>query len=222
MSIEDIKTTVQNLTDEEWGEFLGWVVSDEKPRRAAQPAVEQAKQEAESETSTRIAQQLAEEHPEIVEKPTVQADGEVREWEPWHPLKASTHYRYGDRTRHHGKIWRDVLDPTGDTLNVWEPGAAGIDECYWVEDEAETVETPEAEEETPDEPETSETEETPENEKNPETAEQPAAPAYRQPSGGHDAYKQGDRVTYNGAVYESTINGNVWAPDAYPQGWRKL
>ena len=47
--------------------------------------------------------------------------------------------------------------------------------------------------------------------------EQP--PEFVQPTGSHDAYKIGDRVTYNGKVYESTINGNVWAPDAYPQGW---
>lgn len=45
-------------------------------------------------------------------------------------------------------------------------------------------------------------------------------PEWKQPEGGHDAYKVGDRVTYNGKVYESTINGNVWAPDAYPQGWK--
>lgn len=48
--------------------------------------------------------------------------------------------------------------------------------------------------------------------------EQP--PEWKQPTGGHDAYKVGDRVTHNGKVYESTINGNVWAPDAYPQGWK--
>ena len=53
------------------------------------------------------------------------------------------HYRarYGDLTRHNGKVWRDVLDPTGDKLNVWEPGSPGIDERYWVEDEAEVSET---------------------------------------------------------------------------------
>lgn len=54
----------------------------------------------------------------------------MRDWEPWHPLKTDTHYRYGDKTRHNGKVWRDVLDPTGATLNVWEPGAQGIDERY--------------------------------------------------------------------------------------------
>lgn len=40
-----------------------------------------------------------------------------------------------------------------------------------------------------------------------------------QPAGGHDAYAIGDRVTFSGAVYESTINGNVWSPAAHPAGW---
>ena len=47
-------------------------------------------------------------------------------------------------------------------------------------------------------------------------------PEWVQPTGAHDAYNTGDRVTYNGRVYESTINGNVWPPDAYPQGWEDL
>ena len=103
-------------------------------------------------------------------------------------------YHYGDIVRYQGQLVRS----THKGLNSWEPGTLAFDGRIW---------------EVIDEPETPETS---------ETEEQPTAPAYRQPSGGHDAYKQGDRVTYNGAVYESTINGNVWAPDAYPQGWRKL
>lgn len=50
--------------------------------------------------------------------------------------------------------------------------------------------------------------------------EQEQPPAFVQPTGGHDAYKTGDRVLYNGKIYESTIDANVWAPDAYPQGWK--
>lgn len=42
---------------------------------------------------------------------------------------------------------------------------------------------------------------------------------YKQPAGGHDAYNIGDKVIFNNRVYESTINANVWAPDAYPAGW---
>lgn len=47
-------------------------------------------------------------------------------------------------------------------------------------------------------------------------------PDWVQPSGAHDAYNTGNRVTYNGKVYESTIDGNVWSPDAYPQGWTEV
>jgi len=45
-------------------------------------------------------------------------------------------------------------------------------------------------------------------------------PAFVQPTGAHDAYKQGDKVTYNGQHYISLIDNNVWAPDVYPAGWQ--
>lgn len=35
-------------------------------------------------------------------------------------------------------------------------------------------------------------------------------------------YMTGDRVTYNGKVYESLIDNNVWSPDAYPDGWKEI
>ena len=44
-------------------------------------------------------------------------------------------------------------------------------------------------------------------------------PEWVQPLGATDAYKKGDIVSYNGKLYRSTIDGNVWAPDAYPAGW---
>lgn len=40
-----------------------------------------------------------------------------------------------------------------------------------------------------------------------------------QPLGATDAYNTGDIVSYKGTLYRSTIDGNVWAPDAYPAGW---
>lgn len=33
---------------------------------------------------------------------------------------------------------------------------------------------------------------------------------------------KGDKVRYNGKVYESLIDNNVWAPDAYPLGWKEI
>lgn len=51
----------------------------------------------------------------------------------------------------------------------------------------------------------------------------PHAPAeFVQPTGAHDAYNLGDRVSYVGKVYESVINGNVWSPDVYPDGWKEI
>lgn len=44
-------------------------------------------------------------------------------------------------------------------------------------------------------------------------------PVWSQPTGAHDAYNTGDIVDYNGTLYKSTIDGNVWSPEAYPAGW---
>ena len=44
-------------------------------------------------------------------------------------------------------------------------------------------------------------------------------PVWAQPTGAHDAYNKGDIVNYNGVLYESLIDGNVYSPDAYPAGW---
>ena len=45
-------------------------------------------------------------------------------------------------------------------------------------------------------------------------------PDWVQPTGAQDAYNTGDKVRYEGKVYESTIDGNVWSPADYPQGWK--
>ncbi len=45
-------------------------------------------------------------------------------------------------------------------------------------------------------------------------------PEWVQPTGAHDAYNTGDKVTYNGKHYTSLLDGNVWSPDAYPAGWQ--
>ena len=42
-------------------------------------------------------------------------------------------------------------------------------------------------------------------------------PEWVQPTGAHDAYNIGDKVTYNGQRYVCTSNANVYAPDVY--GW---
>ena len=35
-------------------------------------------------------------------------------------------------------------------------------------------------------------------------------------------YMKGDKVKFNGKIYESVIDNNVWSPEAYPQGWKEV
>ena len=46
-------------------------------------------------------------------------------------------------------------------------------------------------------------------------------PIWTQPIGTHDAYNTGDIVQYKDKLYRSLIDGNVWSPEAYPQGWEE-
>lgn len=57
-----------------------------------------------------------------------------------------------------------------------------------------------------------------------EVAKPGEIPVWRQPTGAQDAYNKGDKVHYpdaSGDIYVSTIDGNVWSPADYPQGWQK-
>ena len=47
-------------------------------------------------------------------------------------------------------------------------------------------------------------------------------PEYVQPTGAHDSYKIGDKVTFNGKRYVSLIDGNNWSPSVYPAGWKEV
>ncbi len=111
-------------------------------------------------------------------------------------------YMTGDCCTDGGKVWRSTIDN-----NVWAPTAYPQG---W--EEATGTDTPEPEPEPEPEPGT---------EPEPGDGEEDI-PAFVQPTGAHDAYQTGDRVTYNGHIYESTINNNVWSPDTYPQGWKDL
>jgi hypothetical protein len=46
-------------------------------------------------------------------------------------------------------------------------------------------------------------------------------PEWEQPDS-TNPYMKGDKVTFNGVVYESTIDNNIWSPSAYPGGWRQV
>ena len=46
-------------------------------------------------------------------------------------------------------------------------------------------------------------------------------PEFVQPTGAHDAYHIGDKITFNGKHYVSLLDGNVWSPAVYPAGWQE-
>ena len=42
-------------------------------------------------------------------------------------------------------------------------------------------------------------------------------PEWRQPTGAHDAYAMGDKVSHNGKHWVSTADANIWEPGVF--GW---
>ena len=45
-------------------------------------------------------------------------------------------------------------------------------------------------------------------------------PEWVQPTGAHDAYNTGDKVTHNGKTWVSDVDNNVWEPGVY--GWKDI
>ena len=54
-----------------------------------------------------------------------------------------------------------------------------------------------------------------------ENGEQVDIPDFEQPDS-TNPYMKGDKVRFEGKVYQSLIDNNVWSPSAYPQGWEEL
>lgn len=120
---------------------------------------------------------------------------------------ATSPYSKGDCCTEGGKTWRSKIDNNVHSPSAYPQGWQDVA----TEEGGGTV-IPEPQPQPDPEP------EQPQEPEQPSEQEQP--PEFVQPTGGHDAYKVGDRVTYNGKVYESVIDANVWAPDTYPQGWK--
>lgn len=46
-------------------------------------------------------------------------------------------------------------------------------------------------------------------------------PEWEQPNS-TNPYMKGDKVTFDGKVYESAIDNNIWSPATYPAGWTEI
>lgn len=107
MSVEELQIQIAQLTAEEWAEFLAWVVTVEKPRRDAQPAVEEAQ--------AKLVEELWEARPELKpETGTTEITpaeteealvAQVKQWrQPATPLDG---YPRSELAALGGRVWRN-------------------------------------------------------------------------------------------------------------------
>lgn len=63
-----------------------------------------------------------------------------------------------------------------------------------------------------------------ENKDKAEGTEEPVEeyPEYKQPTGSHDSYNTGDKITDNGKKYICKMDNCVWSPDTYPDAWEEV
>lgn len=132
--------------------------------------------------------------PAEIETPSETVDTSYPEWRQ--PTCAVDCYNTGDTCTYNGKKYKCLIDGC-----VWNPD---VYPRGWqlVEDEEPEEPDPSTD---PEEPDTDEDE----------------WPAFVQPTGAHDAYKKGNKVTFNGKHYISLIDNNTWSPTDYPAGWQE-
>lgn len=107
-------------------------------------------------------------------------------------------YQIGDVCTEGGKLYRSTMENNVLEPSAYPQGWKTIDISGGV------ISQPEEPEEPTPEP------------------EEPKYPDFIQPTGAHDAYHIGDRVIYNGKLYECILDGNAYSPDDYPQGWKEI
>ena len=116
--MQDLKAQVQALTPEDWQTFLGWVVGEERDRRAAQPAVEAAQAE--------LVEELWEQQPDLkpqfvgtVDPDTPTLDALLAQLPAWaQPTSKASAYPHASLVQHKGRAWRNRRRG----LNAAEPG----------------------------------------------------------------------------------------------------
>lgn len=154
----------------------------------------------------------------------------------WVQPDSTNSYKNGDKVYHNDKFWISTMDG-----NIWEPGAVN---APWKEyivswengiayalnqkvlyDSEIYVSLIEKNTKIPTDISTwekyQEPDETLSNESTTEEDIELDIPEWVQPDN-DSAYSIGDKVTYDGKIYESLIDNNVWSPEAYPAGWSEV
>ena len=119
------------------------------------------------------------------------------------PLCAVDAYNLGDIVSYNGKLYKSIIN-----ANVWAPDVypAGWEEYTESTSGGDSGETGGGDSGTTE----------------PETPPTETIPDFVQPTGAHDAYKKGDKVKFEGKIYESLIDANTYSPSAYPAGWKEV
>ena len=199
--MQQIQDQVSALSRDEFSTFLSWVVSVEKPRRDAQPAVD----EANTKLITDLQEQGKLDTPEAMPwEPGMEVTPDNISSIPAWSDPGTDHtkmYHSGDVVTRNQRVWRS----NHPFLNHWGPGDFGVDDRIW-EDITPQWRLDEINGTAGDDPQPGD-----------------GVKDYVQPTGAHDAYQKGAVVRFtDGHVYESLINNNTWSPEAYPQGWRRV
>lgn len=139
MNVAELQEKIKQLNDAEFQELLSWVVTPERERREAQPAIDKAQ----ADIVTELQESGKLEKPEAVTEDEAKADVDaVPEWQD-PGTDHSRMYHYGDVVRYEGKLVRS----THQGLNSWAPGTLGFDGRIWeileTTAESETSETAE-------------------------------------------------------------------------------
>ena len=119
------------------------------------------------------------------------------------PLCAVDAYNLGDIVSYNSKLYKSIIN-----ANVWAPDVypAGWEEYTESTGGGDSGETGGGDSGTTE----------------PETPPTETIPDFVQPTGAHDAYKKGDKVKFEGKIYESLIDANTYSPSAYPAGWKEV
>lgn len=193
--MDNIKQSVEQLTEQEFREFLRWITADERKRRTTVVAVT----ERENEIATEYHQSQGDEI--VTEIPSDPTTISAPNWRQ--PFGAHDAWPINAIIFHNDKYWRNIAG----VPNVWEPGNDGPVPT-WQEI---TIADAEPEPEVPEEPTDPEVPVDPEPEPEPE----PTIPEWQ--SG--VAYVVGEVVDYQGVKYrivQPHTSQADWTPDAVP------
>lgn len=198
--IDQIKSQIEQLEEQDFQVLRNWVLFDEVKRREALPAREDAQ--------VGLIKDLAEQgeitRPEVAtEEAAINGDGIVPPWvDP--AGKAHKAYFVGAAVLDDGRIY--INRKNG--LNYTRPSAQ---DSGWELYNPPKEDAPQPEPEAPTDGEA--------EDQAPEEA--PGAPAWREPQSKTDLYAKGAEVTHQGAQWRSTTDGNRTEPGT-DTSWEKI